>query len=228
MVVYLGVGARLREFMPLFLYAFPVTAAAAALCALAAVAFEGAGAAPPLAADGLLGFAGSGARFGLTLGAGLVPGILGHTGANFALSAISPLVVSVFFLLDPVLGSLFGYALGFQLAPDGVVAACGAVLVLAAALVTLGDSGLPYSAMAWGALTCAGAGSSRLVDEEPGADAWPPSGGGGGTQRSPTSPGGGAPPLLQPPQPARLRDAMSLPRSAGGGGEAPKTTPAVP
>lgn len=155
MVVYLSAGARLRAWMPLFLYAFPVTLVAYLCAAAAAVLFEGALAGDVLGAGGLLGCLGSPARFGLTLGAGAVSGILGHTGANYALAEISPLVVSVLLLFDPVLGSAMGWLAGFQLPPDAWTLAFGLLLVACAAVVVIGDAQYEYSSRAWAAVTCA-------------------------------------------------------------------------
>jgi drug/metabolite transporter (DMT)-like permease len=156
MVVYLSAGARLRSWMPLFLYAFPVTATAYIFAAAAALLWDGA-AADPLGAAGIAGCVGSWPRFGLTLGAGVVSGMLGHTGANYALGEISALVVSVLLLLDPVIGSFIGWLAGFQAPPDGWTVVWGLALVACAAVVVLGDASYDYSARAWAAVTCGAA-----------------------------------------------------------------------
>jgi len=48
----------------------------------------------------------------------LCAGIFGHLFVNLALRFISPLVVSVFVLLEPALGSLFGWLAGYQSRPS--------------------------------------------------------------------------------------------------------------
>lgn len=146
MVFYLGVGGRLRQWMPLFLYAFPVTASAAVAALFGAWLFEGPVTALGTGPAALFGWLGSWQRFGLVLGAAVAAGIIGHTGSNFALRHISPLVISLTLLLEPVIGSAIGYAFGFQGPPGGITAICGIVLVLSAAMVTLGDRSQPYDA----------------------------------------------------------------------------------
>jgi drug/metabolite transporter (DMT)-like permease len=49
---------------------------------------------------------------------GLVPGIVGHLTMNFLLAHISPLLISVFVNLEPVIGSFIGWTLGLQATPS--------------------------------------------------------------------------------------------------------------
>jgi hypothetical protein len=113
---------------------------------LAPVSLEG------LGPSAMLGWLGSWRRFGCVAGAAVTSGILGHTGANLALEYISPLIISVSLLLEPVVGSLLGYAAGFQGAPDAWTALCGPALIGSAALVTLGDRSYPYNDWVWSQL----------------------------------------------------------------------------
>jgi drug/metabolite transporter (DMT)-like permease len=143
MGVYLAVGGALRRWMPLWLYALPVTAAAAASASVLSVAFE-----PGVTVGGtgpaaLFGWVGDGARFGLTLGAAGCSGILGHTLANAALSHINPLVLSVCILAEPMVGSFVGWAAGVQGVPGPATAVAGPLLMVGAAVTTVGarDSG---------------------------------------------------------------------------------------
>jgi drug/metabolite transporter (DMT)-like permease len=148
--VYAEVGARLRKWMPIFLYAAPVTAASAVGCALGSLAIEGA----TLAGTGptsLWGFLGDSRVFGLTLGAAIVAGMFGHTSANLALQHVSPLILSVILLFEPLVGSLLGYAVGVQGVPGVWTLVAGPIMVVGAGLVTLGGrdaSGRPAAAAA--------------------------------------------------------------------------------
>ena len=139
-IPYLEGGAALRAWVPLFVYALPVTLSAAAWLCLASLALEGALGAT-LAGTGptaLLGFLGSPRRAGLSLGAALVSGILGHTLANLALKHLSPLLIGVSCLWEPVLGSILGYLVGVQGQPSAMTAVAAPLILLGGALVTLG------------------------------------------------------------------------------------------
>ena len=68
--------------MPIFIYAFPVTATAAALLSLAAALFEGATAEAAGVTGGVLGWLSSGTYCPLVLYLAVGPGIVGHTGFN--------------------------------------------------------------------------------------------------------------------------------------------------
>lgn len=142
--VYLAVGGSLRKWMPLFLYAFPVTAASAALSGLGSLMIEGGTSVTGFGPRALLGWAGDGDRFWLSLGAATFSGLLGHTLANAALSSISPLVVSICILAEPLIGSVMGYLVGVQGRPTIATALAGPLLLLGAALVTVGGRDSPY------------------------------------------------------------------------------------
>ena len=139
--IYLVVGRRLRAWMPVFLYACPVTGAAGVAACAVSMAFEPGAQLEGLEAGSLFGWLGSWHRFGITLGAALGPGILGHTLVNLTLIHINPLIVSVMMLLEPVSGSLIGYAVGVQGVPGTMTLLAGPVLLVGAALVTLGARG---------------------------------------------------------------------------------------
>lgn len=141
MAFYLGVGSKLRKGLPLFLYAFPVTAVSAIASSVFSLAFEPEASLSGTHAASLFGWFGSGTRFGLTFAAAFGAGILGHTLCNYALGTISSLVVSVMLLLEPVVGSLMGYAAGVQGSVGAVTGVAGVFLLLGAALVTVGERG---------------------------------------------------------------------------------------
>ena len=137
---YMHIGAELRKTMPLFLYAFPVTATSAAFLSFAAVVvgeptsseawlldvFGWALASPP---SRLL------RRFAVVAYLALGPGLIGHTGYNAVLRHVTPLVVSTALTLEPALGSALGYFLGVADAPGAQTLLGGAAVVCAVATV---------------------------------------------------------------------------------------------
>jgi len=118
--------------VPIFLYAFPVTALAAVLLLPASWLLE-----PQAAAFGWLGWVDD-AYFIWILLLALAAGLLGHTGLNTCLRYLSPLVVSVAVTLEPVLGSMIGWLLFDSGVPGrwtwvgGLVLVAGLLLVVVA------------------------------------------------------------------------------------------------
>ena len=102
-VGYIVVGRVLREWMPIFLYAFPVTLVGAVVLLPLSWMIE-----PEFASFGALGWI-EAEFLGWFLLLALIAGLLGHTGLNTCLRYISPLVVSVSVTLEPVIGSLIGW-----------------------------------------------------------------------------------------------------------------------
>ena len=102
-VGYIVVGRVLRAWMPIFLYAFPVTLISALVLIPVSWMLE-----PNFSDFGVLGWSDP-AYFGWFLLLAGFAGLLGHTGLNTCLRYISPLVVSVAVTLEPVLGSLIGW-----------------------------------------------------------------------------------------------------------------------
>ena len=135
-VGYILVGRQLRSKrgMPIFIYAFPVTLAAGIWLSFATVLFEG----TPISS-----VEPSGSLFGwsdpiwivwiayLSLG----PGLCGHTGVNTVLRWISPIVVSIAMLMEPVLGAIIGWlwtdevVLGLPTVLGGLMMMAGAITV---------------------------------------------------------------------------------------------------
>jgi drug/metabolite transporter (DMT)-like permease len=66
----------------------------------------------------------------------VVPGILGHTSFNALLKYIDPLVIALSLTLEPVFGSIIGWALGFANPPSWLTYFGGLVLLTATLLVT--------------------------------------------------------------------------------------------
>jgi len=139
--VYLNIGAALRQFLPVWMYACPVTLFAAVFCGLLSLCVEQ----TDVTGNGPRSFFGDfdAYRVGLVVASAATAGILGHTLVNLSIKYISPLIVAIMLLLEPVVGSMFGYFAGVQDAPSAVVYCAGLPLMLSAALVISGARGQP-------------------------------------------------------------------------------------
>ena len=118
-VGYLAAGRVLRgeRRMPLFLYAFPVTAIASIQLSLHAMFSEGATLDLSVVDTSLLGW--SDAVWIFLVGyLALGPGLAGHTGINASLRWLPPLVISVSVVIEPLLGGILGWFLGVESIPD--------------------------------------------------------------------------------------------------------------
>lgn len=102
-VGYIVCGRILREWMPLFLYAFPVTLIGGLLLVPASYLLES-----DYSEFGAFGYFGHETLVWFVLLA-FIAGILGHTGLNYCLKYVSPLLISISVTLEPVLGSLIGW-----------------------------------------------------------------------------------------------------------------------
>ena len=137
-VGYILVGRHLRSKrgMPIFIYAFPVTLAAGIWLSLATSFFED---------STLSSIEPSASLFGwsdpiwitwvayLSMG----PGLCGHTGVNTVLRWISPIVVSIALLMEPVLGAIIGWLWADEVV-IGVPTILGGIMMMAGAItVTL-------------------------------------------------------------------------------------------
>jgi len=102
-VGYIVCGRILREWMPLFLYAFPVTLLGGLLLIPASMLLEA-----DYSQHGAFGYIGHETLVWFVLLA-FIAGILGHTGLNYCLKYVSPLLISISVTLEPVLGSIIGW-----------------------------------------------------------------------------------------------------------------------
>lgn len=102
-VGYIVCGRILRDWMPLFLYAFPVTLIGGLLLVPASYLLES-----DYSEFGAFGYIGHETLVWFVLLA-FIAGILGHTGLNYCLKYVSPLLISISVTLEPVLGSLIGW-----------------------------------------------------------------------------------------------------------------------
>ena len=129
-VGYLISGRVLRKWMPIFVYAFPVTFIGAILLIPASLILE------PTSADlGIVGWLDMD-YLPWFLALALIAGILGHTGLNTCLRYTPPLVVSTSVTMEPIIGSLIGYAIfdsglpGFWTWIGGPILIAGIILVI--------------------------------------------------------------------------------------------------
>ena len=102
-VGYIVCGRILRDWMPLFLYAFPVTLIGGLLLIPASWLLES-----EYSDFGAFGYLGHETLLWFVLLA-FIAGILGHTGLNYCLKYVSPLLISISVTLEPVLGSIIGW-----------------------------------------------------------------------------------------------------------------------
>jgi drug/metabolite transporter (DMT)-like permease len=139
--LYILIGGRMRAWMPLWMYALPVTGSSAVVAGLASLLLETGVTAYGVDSLSLFGWLGDGPRFGLVLGAAAGSGILGHTGMNYSVAHLSPLVISVCGLWEPVIGSVLGWALGFQAVPGSMTLLSAPLLLLGALFTSVGGRG---------------------------------------------------------------------------------------
>ena len=130
-ISYQVCGRILREWMPIFLYAFPVTFLGSLL--LIPVSFL----AEAEAAEFMCGWA-SVKYIYWFIALSLIAGILGHTGFNMCLSYMSPLLVCSAVQLEPAIGSLAGYLAFDSGLPGTWTTVGGAILILSVFSVSFG------------------------------------------------------------------------------------------
>ncbi|DAC16456.1 MAG: hypothetical protein CMB51_02115 [Euryarchaeota archaeon] len=128
-VGYIVVGRILRPWMPLFLYATPVTAIAAILLIPMSIIF-GESTQP-------FGWIQSDLFFWFLLLA-IFAGIFGHTGLNACLRYLTPLTISVAVTFEPLLGSLIGWVFFDTPSPQIWTLLGGPLLITGMILVILG------------------------------------------------------------------------------------------
>jgi drug/metabolite transporter (DMT)-like permease len=124
---YLHIGRQLREWMPVFLYALPVTAVSAVLSTATAMLLEGA-ALLKMGHEGAFGYYDR-KHFGWVLYLACGPGIVGHTGFNTLLKFFPALVISMAFPLEPIVGSALGAIAGVSELPSVMTWIGGGIMV---------------------------------------------------------------------------------------------------
>lgn len=140
MVGYLSAGGVLRQWMPIFIYASPVTLLAAVLLSGTAAIVEGGVSNDGTPHPGIFGWMTSSSHVYYVIYLALVPGIVGHTGFNTLLRHLSPLAVALATQLEPLVGSLLGWVLGMMGPPGPWTWAGGATVFFATVMVTVAGS----------------------------------------------------------------------------------------
>ena len=133
-VGYIVSGRVLRKWMPIFLYAFPVTLIGALLLIPASYFLES-----EFSEFGVFGWIG-GSYIGWFLALALIAGLLGHTGLNTCLRYMPPLVVSTSVTLEPIIGSIIGHVLFNSGLPGFWTWLGGPILILGIILVVIGSA----------------------------------------------------------------------------------------
>lgn len=130
-VGYLAAGRVLRARWPVFLYAAVVTGLASVLLVVGSGALE-----PDAIADhGLVGWTGPTWLVGfLTLA--FFAGLVGHTGLNHCLKTMTPLTISVTLTMEPVVGSIIGFA-AFGTGIPGPATLIGGLVMLSGLLLVV-------------------------------------------------------------------------------------------
>ncbi|MBK69988.1 MAG: hypothetical protein CMB53_01125 [Euryarchaeota archaeon] len=135
-VGYLFIGRHLRSnrSIPVFVYAFPVTLLAGIFLAASSMGIEGTSISSALPELSVLGW-GEIAWIPWVAYLSLGPGLCGHTVINTVLKWISPIIVSITLLFEPVIGGLIGWiwtgeiTLGIWTLVGGPMMVYGAIIV---------------------------------------------------------------------------------------------------
>ena len=130
---YLAIGRILRSGskIPLFIYAFPVTAVSAIILTGLSASVESTASTIDAHPLGWIGSEYFLTVVALAFGAGL----LGHTGLNAALRWLPPIIISVGLLFEPILGSVIGLLVlgtievGFWTVLGGIMMIVGAIIL---------------------------------------------------------------------------------------------------
>ena len=133
-VGYIVSGRVLRKWMPIFLYAFPVTLIGAVILIPASYFIE-----DNFSQFGVFGWVQMD-YFGWFLALALIAGLLGHTGLNTCLRYVPPLVVSTSVTMEPIIGSLIGFMLFDTGLPGFWTWIGGPILIIGILLVIIGSS----------------------------------------------------------------------------------------
>ena len=137
-VGYLLAGRYLRSErgMPIFIYAFPVTLGAGIWLSVFSVVSEGSSLSSVYLEDSIFGWT-DGVGLAWVAFLSLGPGLCGHTGINTVLRWISPIVVSIALLMEPVLGAIIGWIWTGEAVIGPLTVIGGTLMITGAIIVTL-------------------------------------------------------------------------------------------
>lgn len=137
-VGYLIAGRKLRQWMPLFVYTVPVTGVAAILLGIMSMIIEGSKFSMSQEDISIFGWMSSSWIF-YVLFLAAFPGIVGHAGISAVLRWFPPIIVSVAYLFEPLIGSIIGWLLGTTGIPSLWTWVGAIVLIIGTVLVIKGD-----------------------------------------------------------------------------------------
>ena len=131
---YIIIGAHLRKWLPIFLYATPVTGFAALLLSIAALTV-GEVTLTGIGNQGLFGCTFDKLYLPNILYLAVIPGIVGHTGFNAVLKWMPALLVTLALTAEPLIGTFMGWAVHLAQLPGVWTYSGGAVLLSSTAIV---------------------------------------------------------------------------------------------
>ncbi|RAH14293.1 MAG: hypothetical protein CMB05_000160 [Methanobacteriota archaeon] len=137
-VGYFVAGRKLRQWMPLFVYILPVTLLAAIFLAIMSLILEGSTFSIGNENLSLFGWMSS-AWILYVLYLAVFPGIVGHAGISGVLRWFPPIIVSVAYLFEPLIGSFIGWLLGTTEVPSLWTLVGATVLMIGMGLVIKGE-----------------------------------------------------------------------------------------
>ncbi len=140
-VGYFLAGRKLRQWMPLFVYIFPVTFIAGIFLAVMSIMLEGSVFSLSDESISLFGWMSS-TWILYVLYLAVFPGIVGHAGIGAVLRWFPPIIVSVAYLFEPLVGSFIGWVLGTTDVPSLWTWVGATVLLIGTVLVIKGDEEL--------------------------------------------------------------------------------------
>lgn len=140
-VGYFLAGRKLRQWMPLFVYILPVTVIAAIFLAIMSMMLEGTVFSMSDENISMFGWMSS-SWIWYVVYLAVFPGIVGHAGISAVLRWFPPIIVSVAYLFEPLVGSFIGWILGTTGIPSMWTWVGATVLMIGTVLVIRGDEEL--------------------------------------------------------------------------------------
>ena len=140
-VGYFLAGRKLRQWMPLFVYILPVTVIAAIFLAIMSMMLEGTVFSMSDENISMFGWMSS-SWIWYVVYLAVFPGIVGHAGISAVLRWFPPIIVSVAYLFEPLVGSYIGWILGTTGIPSLWTWVGATVLMIGTVLVIRGDEEL--------------------------------------------------------------------------------------